>query len=192
MKPFSLSKAVICLAFSLLALSACAGNSDSRTEAAVNKMNTELKQSLGELRTVFQTSPAKTQVGPAMSAGTKWEYKPEMLLYDEPCVKEALTGVQNDVVGAAAKYAYLPRQQLGFVLQAGDSSLSQATIGLISTKYSECSHKVLSEYSNRMGDAGWEMISLEQEHYMVPGYNTLLPSISVDYGYEIMWKRPTK
>ena len=98
MKPFSLSKAVVCLAFSLLALSACAGNSDSRTEAAVNKMNSDLKQSLAELRLAPESPLTKTQ---ADAAGiTTWEYNLGTVVYDAKCAAKVLEPYKAKLSGA--------------------------------------------------------------------------------------------
>ena len=186
MKLFTHVMVIVCLSLSLLTLSACAGN----------KMNTDPKQSLGESRTTPEPSQVRTQAGPA--APTKWEYKLDVVTYDAECAAKAIEPYKSEklVTDLQKNYGVSSlgnRFGLALLWQRGSigESMPKGAMDQILAVYTQCGASTFDTYAKKMGDDAWEMVSYKQlEYTLSPSSSLGLAATTVDYGYEIMWKRP--
>lgn len=60
----------------------------------------------------------------------------------------------------------------------------------ISDKYVQCGQDVFQASSIEMGDEGWETIGYERLQFTSPAVGQYYGGVTIDYGYEVMWKRP--
>jgi hypothetical protein len=123
----------------------------------------------------------------------EWEYKSETVPYDTICATMAVEPYNNtDAVRLAVQmggYSYLTIVNLWQMDRCYGPTLPEAALEEILATYATCADDLIDSHMAEMGSQGWEMVSHEQLEHIVPG-SGLCPGITVDYGLEVMWRRP--
>jgi hypothetical protein len=137
--------------------------------------------------------PAGQQAA-ATQAPAKWEYNLGTVIYDAECATKALAPYKDQLASAAKLFGLNSKESLAYVwesLQVDSKGLPAGTISKILTEYMKCGQAMFDAYAGPMGEQGWEMVSYQRFDYT----SNILASfgaspVAVDYGYEVMWKRP--
>ena len=193
----SLVIAILCL----LALSAvgCGGSTDSELKSAVQQLDQDLQQSVEQLNqgisdslTELNTAVSSAAQG-ASTGASNWEYDLGVVAYDLECATKAIepykskSAVKETLSMGVGRGRYL----IGWLYMDYSciGSLSATDWYAISDAYVQCGQDAFQLYSTGMGDEGWEMVSYSRLQYTSPS-TQYCSGLIVDYGYEVMWKRP--
>jgi hypothetical protein len=154
-------------------------------------LNIALQQSVEDLQGAI---PDVSQ--PPEVSTQKWEYNLGIVLYDDVCAAEALAPYKDNAVikswfASISTALDYNRYTVAVVygLATCFRTFPQEDWMIISTTYVNCGHRVFDAYAKDMGEQGWEMVGYERSQYTSSG-SQYCSGIIVDYGYEVMWKRP--
>jgi hypothetical protein len=136
-------------------------------------------------------SPTQAPTATPTEAPKVWEYKSETVTYSRECLAEAIRPYRGDetimlaveIAQGDSALALANIQQL-----LCDATVSAVTVSRITDAYAACADRFEDTYLNEMGSQGWEMVSLSTLEETVPG-GQWCRSVTVDYGFEVAWKR---
>jgi hypothetical protein len=141
--------------------------------------------------------PVAQSQAPAPPPGTtKWEYKLDVVPYDAQCEQSAMEphkgfdAVKSNVDAQGySRYGFAAFWQSVNCL-GGGAALPKGMADTILQDYTSCGQQVFDAYAGKMGDQAWEMVSYRRLQYTSPALSQSCAGVIVDYGYEVMWKRP--
>lgn len=149
--------------------------------------------------TGMQTKPSTGATAPPSSANTsgastqKWEYKLETINYDTVCAATATAPyASNTEVTKDLSQFGVNRYGIAWLWQSKECWGAKYPVGAVDTilrEYTTCASKFFDDYAGKMGEDGWEIVNYERLQYTLSGTQYCTPK-AVDFGYEVMWKRP--